>query len=76
LDSLKGRDHLEGQDVDSSIILKRILRKQNGRVGTAFIWQGVRIGGGFLYVSHKSRELYLLSDYKLLKISVPWSYMV
>jgi hypothetical protein len=37
LDTLKGRDHLEGQVLDGKIILECILGKYGGRVWTGFI---------------------------------------
>jgi hypothetical protein len=42
LESLKGRDHSEDLDVDGSIILKCILRKECLGVWIEFIW--LRIG--------------------------------
>jgi hypothetical protein len=48
LGSMKGRDHLEGPDIDGRTILKWILGKEFWRVWTGFIWFRIGIGGGGL----------------------------
>jgi hypothetical protein len=44
----KKRDHYEDVDVGASIILKRILEKENGLVQTGFIWVRMSTTGGLL----------------------------
>jgi hypothetical protein len=38
------RDYLESPSVDGKIILKRILRKSDGKAGIAMIWLRIRTG--------------------------------
>jgi hypothetical protein len=50
LKSLKGKDHTEDLGVDGRIPLEWILKKQNGRAWTGFIW--LRIGAnGVLFLT-------------------------
>jgi hypothetical protein len=46
-ENLKGRKHLEDLGEDERIILKCILKKQDGRVCTGLIW--LRIGTSWKY---------------------------
>jgi hypothetical protein len=45
---LKGKKRLEGVEVDERIILKSVLKKQDTRVWTGFIWLRKVSGGGLL----------------------------
>jgi hypothetical protein len=42
------RDHLEDLCVDGRIVLKQILKKWDGRIGTGFIWLRIETRRGFL----------------------------
>ena len=44
--NLRERDHWGAQDVDGSIILRWILRKWEGVVGTGWSWLMIGTGGG------------------------------
>jgi hypothetical protein len=44
----KERDHQKDQDVGEWIILRWILSRQDGVVGTEFIWLRTGTNGGFL----------------------------
>ena len=46
--NLRERDHWGGQDVDGRIILRWILRKFEGVVGTGWSWLRIGTGGGRL----------------------------
>ena len=46
--SLRERDHWGDQDVDGRIILRWILRKWEGVVGTGWSWLRIGKGGGRL----------------------------
>ena len=46
----EGKSHWGDQDVDGRIILRWILRKLEGVVGTAWSWLGIGTGGGHLWV--------------------------
>ena len=46
--NLRERDHLGDQEVDVRIILRWILRKWEGVVGTGWSWLRMRTGGGCL----------------------------
>jgi hypothetical protein len=49
LGNLKGRDHYLGDlSIGERIILKFILKKQDVRVWTGFIWLRIRSSDGFL----------------------------
>ena len=45
---LRERDHLEGLDVDESIILKGIFKKGNGEAGVVLVWLRIGTDGGLL----------------------------
>jgi hypothetical protein len=46
--NLEGRDHSEDLGVYGKIILKWILGKWGGKVGTGFIWFRIGTSGGLL----------------------------
>ena len=46
--NLRERDHRGDQDVDGTIILRWILRKLEGVVGTGWSWFRIGTGGGRL----------------------------
>jgi hypothetical protein len=47
-ESQKERDRWEDQDVDGWTILKWILERQDGMVGTGSIWLRIGTGGGLI----------------------------
>ena len=47
-ENLRERDHWGDKDVDGRIILRWILRKGEGVVGTAWSWLRIGTGGGHL----------------------------
>jgi len=49
---LKGKKRLEGVEVDERIILKSVLKKQDTRVWTGFIWLRKVSGGGLLWTRY------------------------
>jgi hypothetical protein len=48
LESLKGRDNMEGLGIDERILLEWILVKWGGKVWTGFIWIRIGTAGGLL----------------------------
>jgi len=46
LENLKGRDQLEGLDVDGRIILEWVLGDKGGKVWTGWIWLRIGTSGG------------------------------
>jgi len=51
---LKGRDHLEDENVDGTITLKRILNRWDGSVWTGVIWLRIWQVVGFCEHSNES----------------------
>jgi len=48
MENLKGREHMQGPDVDGRIILEWILGKYNGKVWSGCICLRIGGSGGFL----------------------------
>jgi hypothetical protein len=56
--NMKGREHLEDPDVDGKIILRRILRKWEGVVGTGWSWLSIGTFGGYVTRVGERRGVY------------------
>jgi len=78
-ENLKGRHLVEDPGIHGRIILKSILRKQDIRVWTSFIWLRTASTAWFckygnkIFGSIKDRVfLYQLRNHMLFKDSAPW----